>query len=89
MHDLPETNDSLLARIVDSENRDAWYQFVSIYRPLIYRIARRQGLQDADAQNLIQDVLAKVEREIGKLESGKATGKFRYWLSSRRSQCGH
>ena len=51
-HDFPETRDSLIAQVRDPLNREAWDQFASICRPVIYRLARRKGLQDADAQDL-------------------------------------
>jgi RNA polymerase sigma-70 factor, ECF subfamily len=76
----PETRDSLLLRIRDSEDREAWYEFVEIYRPLVYRIGRRHGLQDADALNLVQEVLCKVERAIGKWNTRQPAGSFRRWL---------
>ncbi|MFN0055056.1 MAG: hypothetical protein ACKV0T_23025 [Planctomycetales bacterium] len=59
----PDTRESLLLRIRDSQDREAWQEFVSIYRPLIYRVARRHGLKNADAQNLAQEVLPKVKRK--------------------------
>ena len=49
MTQSPETRESLLLRIRDPRDRDAWYEFVSIYRPLIYRVARRYGLQEAQS----------------------------------------
>lgn len=78
----PETNDGLLVRIRDPQDRDAWTEFMSIYRPLIYRVARRFGLQDADAQNMTQEVLQKVARGVSDWESGQPTGSFRRWLST-------
>jgi RNA polymerase sigma-70 factor (ECF subfamily) len=72
----------LLLRIRDSQDREAWYEFASIYRPLIYRVGRRFGLQDADAQNLMQDVLQKVERKAGDWEPGQGRGSFRGWLAT-------
>jgi RNA polymerase sigma-70 factor (ECF subfamily) len=80
MVETPETRESLLLRIGDSRDRDAWFEFVSIYRPLIYRVGRRYGLQDADAQNLMQEVLQKVERQAGSW--GPARGSFRRWLAT-------
>lgn len=53
----PETRESLLIRVRDLQDRDAWDQFVQIYRPVVYRLARNRGLQDADAQDLAQKVL--------------------------------
>ena len=43
------TRPSLLVRIRDPRDREAWGQFVEIYAPLVYEMARRRGLQDADA----------------------------------------
>ena len=82
MTETPETRASLLLRIRDPRERDAWYEFVSIYRPLIYRVGRRYGLQDADAQNLAQDVLQRVERQVSSWETGQAVGSFRRWLAT-------
>jgi RNA polymerase sigma-70 factor, ECF subfamily len=76
----PETRDSLLLRIRDSQDREAWYEFVDIYRPMVYRIGRRHGLQDADALNLVQEVLCKVERAIGRWVTSQPAGSFRRWL---------
>ena len=44
MQDFPETRHSLLIR-VQQDDPDAWVEFSKIYRPLIYRIARRRGWQ--------------------------------------------
>jgi RNA polymerase sigma-70 factor (ECF subfamily) len=82
MTEAPETRDSLLLRIGDPRDRDAWFEFVSIYRPLIYRVGRRYGLQDADAQNLVQEVLQKIERQAGCWEAGPPPGCFRRWLAT-------
>jgi RNA polymerase sigma-70 factor (ECF subfamily) len=82
MTEDPETRESLLLRIRDPQDRDAWYEFVAIYRPLIYRVGRRCALQDADAQNLTQEVLQKVERQVGSWKPGQARGSFRRWLAT-------
>lgn len=78
----PETRESLLFRIRDPQDRDAWCEFASIYRPLILRVAKRHGLQDADAQNLMQEVLQKVERQVSQWEAGQTSGSFRRWLAT-------
>ena len=69
--EFPETRDSLLVQVRSPANREAWDQFALIYRPVIYRLARRKGLQDADAQDLAQRVLMAVavgHRQLGKVE---------------------
>ncbi|HKB35845.1 MAG TPA: sigma factor, partial [Gemmataceae bacterium] len=58
MTSSPHTRPSLLVRIRDAADREAWRQFVELYAPLVYRFARRRGLQDADAADLAQDVLS-------------------------------
>ena len=57
----PETRESLLVRRNCPESDEGWREFASIYRPLVYRVARAKGLQHADAEDLTQGVLAVVE----------------------------
>lgn len=78
----PATNETLLARVRDPQDLQAWAEFVSIYRPLLYRFGRRYGLQDVDAQNLVQDDLQKVARQVERWESGKPSGGLRRWLAT-------
>lgn len=80
MSQIPETRDSLLLRLADADDQEAWRQFTAIYRPMIYRIARRQGLQDADAQDLAQRVLVSVVGAIGRWQADPARARFRTWL---------
>lgn len=81
MNDFPETRETLLLRVRDPTDRDAWADFVAIYRPVIYRLARRRGLQEADAQDLAQKVLIAVSRSINDWESDDSRCQFRTWLS--------
>jgi len=80
MHDIPETRASLLIRLRQPGNQEAWREFASLYEPLIYRLAARKGFQHADAQDLLQDVLVAVARGIDRLELGDDKGRFRGWL---------
>ena len=79
--EFPDTRDSLLARVRSAADRDAWDQFALIYRPVIYRLARHRGLQDADAQDLAQRVLIAVASAIGRWEKSNESVRFRHWLS--------
>jgi RNA polymerase sigma-70 factor (ECF subfamily) len=74
------TRPSLLLRIRDPRDREAWGQFVEIYAPLVYTMARRRGLQDADACDLTQEVLRSVLGAIGRLDYDRRKGTFRGWL---------
>ena len=80
MTSSPHTRPSLLVRIRDAADREAWRQFVDLYAPLVYRFARRRGLQDADAADLAQDVLHAVARSSERLEYDPRKGSFRGWL---------
>lgn len=80
MQGIPETRGSLLIRLRQPGNQEAWREFASLYEPLIYRLAARKGFQHADAQDLLQDVLAAIARGIDRLEIGEGKGRFRGWL---------
>ena len=75
-----QTRPSLLVRIRDGCDTDAWQTFVTIYAPIVYGYARRRGLQDADAADLTQDVLGEVARAIRSFEYQPEKGRFRHWL---------
>lgn len=77
---IPETRESLILRLPSATDADAWHEFVSIYEPFVYRFARRGGLQDADARELVQNVMLSVARAVGRWRCDKNVGKFRTWL---------
>ena len=80
MVEWPNTRASLLARIRDARDDQAWSQFVDLYAPVVYRYARRQGLQEADAADLTQEVLRAVARSVGRQGYDPGRGSFRNWL---------
>ena len=53
MTDFPETNPSLIARVKDLGDGASWAEFLGIYQPVVYRMAKRRGLQDAEARKEI------------------------------------
>ena len=81
MNSFPETRASLLIRVRDPADQAAWYEFVEIYRPLILRLARQKGMQEADAEDVAQQVLAAVAQAIEQREHDPKRAKFRTWLS--------
>jgi RNA polymerase sigma factor (sigma-70 family) len=76
----PLTRASLLVQIRDGGNDAAWREFSHLYGRVIYGFARKQGLQDADAADLMQDVLRSVSSAIGRLDYDRKQGTFRGWL---------
>src|SRR6185436_11170217 len=77
---IPTTRASLLLRLRDPKDHDAWVEFVSLYEPVIYRLLRRIGLQDADALEVLQDLFLAVNRNIERWQLGAEHGSFRGWL---------
>ena len=77
---VPQTRASLILRLPSANDADAWHEFVSIYEPFVYRFARRAGLQDADARELVQNVLLAVARAVGRWQPDRERAKFRTWL---------
>jgi RNA polymerase sigma-70 factor (ECF subfamily) len=80
MVDPPITRPSLLVRIRDARDVQAWQQFVKLYAPLVYGFARKRGLQDCDAADLTQDVLRAVAGAAGRFDYDPQRGSFRGWL---------
>ena len=77
---VPVTRATLLLRIRESDNADAWGQFVEAYTPLIYSFCYKGGLQEADAADVAQEVMRTVAGAIRKFEYDPQRGKFRSWL---------
>jgi RNA polymerase sigma-70 factor (ECF subfamily) len=80
MAEIPPTRASLLVRLRDPRDEAAWTEFGTRYGPLVYGYARKQGLQDADAADVAQEVLGAVISSIGGLDYDPARGAFRNWL---------
>lgn len=76
----PTTRASLLSRLADPRDHEAWVDFVAIYEPVAYRLLRRHGLQDADAREVMQDLFMAVSRSIDRWDPSRERGSFRGWL---------
>jgi RNA polymerase sigma factor (sigma-70 family) len=75
-----ETRATLLIRLRDASDQEAWRLFASIYTPLVYRYAMKNGLQDADAADVAQETMCNVVRVIRDFEYDPKRGSFRGWL---------
>ena len=76
MHTTPP---SLLQRLRDPQQKQAWDTFVELYTPLLFFWSKRWGLQDSDAADLVQEVLLLLYRKLPEFDY-QAGGSFRGWL---------
>src|SRR6266498_896673 len=74
------TRRSLLARLKNWDDQKSWQDFFDIYWRLIYSVALKAGLSDADAQDVVQDTVLTVAKKIGEFKSDPAIGSFKGWL---------
>ncbi len=77
--DADSISSSLLTRVRGSD-AVAWRRLVDLYSPLIYHWARRAGLDEADAADVVQDVFAAVHGRVGAFDRDREGGTFRGWL---------
>src|SRR5262245_10384425 len=74
-----ETSVSLLERLTGTPTDDDWRRLFDLYQPLLRAWMARAGVADSDADDLIQEVLLVVFREVGGFER-RGQGAFRAWL---------
>lgn len=77
---MAETSISLLERASCRSDAEAWQRLAEIYTPLLTVWLRRHGLQPSDADDIIQDVLLYVSKELPTFRHNGRTGAFRCWL---------
>lgn len=78
----PTTQITLLRDVAEQCDERSWERFVRLYGPLIQRYCLRRGLQDADAYDVVQDVLLQISRGIGDFRYDVERGRFRNWLGT-------
>ncbi len=77
---LVATRRSLVDRLENWNDRKHWQEFFDAYWKLIYSAARKSGLTDAEAQEVVQETVITVAKKIGKLRYDPAVGSFKGWL---------
>ncbi len=76
------TSLSLLHRLRGSPESESWNRLVDLYAPLIRVWLRKYEVQDNDADDLVQEVLLAVSKDLSKFEHGGQPGAFRGWMKA-------
>ncbi len=80
---LRKLDRACLIRLKDQADDAAWFEFTEIYQHVIYRLARRKGLQHADAEDLVSSrcFVARERWAIDRWEADPNRARFRTWLT--------
>ncbi len=74
------TRYTLLSRLDDRGDQDSWKDFFDTYWRLIYSVAVKSGLTEAEAQDVVQETIISVARDIHKFKRDRTLGSFKGWL---------
>jgi len=78
--DFVPTRRSLLTRLKQWDDREGWREFFDTYGRLLYGLARKSGLNDAESQDVVQETLIAVAKQIPGFHYNPALGSFKGWL---------
>lgn len=81
MNRFPETRVSLIVRLAEPADVQAWHEFAEIYAPCLYTLALRYRIQPADAEDVTQEILFAVARAMERFDPSRKDATFRTWLS--------
>jgi RNA polymerase sigma factor (sigma-70 family) len=74
------TRQTLLSRLKDWEDQPGWSEFFDTYWRLIYNVARKSGLGEVEAQDVVQNTFIYLTRKMPRFRYDRARGSFRSWL---------
>src|SRR5437899_9858538 len=77
---LIPTRRSLLTRLKNWDDRESWKDFFDTYWKLIYGVAIKAGLSDAEAEEVVQETVITVAKKIGDFKADPGHGSFKGWL---------
>ena len=81
MYNEKSTRYTLLQKLQNPNNERSWDEFVAYYRAYIFAIIQRFNVGTEDSEELLQDVLVKIWKNISKFDPQKYECRFRTWLS--------
>lgn len=74
------TRASLLVRLKDHEDQASWQEFFDTYWRLIYSVATRAGLNDAEAQDVVQETVISVANKVAGFTYDPNVCSFKSWM---------
>ena len=79
-NDSIQTRWSLIGRLKDMDDQQSWQEFFDAYWKLIYSVALKAGLSDAEAQEVVQETIISVAKKMPEFDADPAAGSFKSWL---------
>jgi RNA polymerase sigma factor (sigma-70 family) len=76
------TRATLLQRLKNWEDQSSWQDFFETYWKFIYGVARKSGLSEDDAQDLVQETMVSVAKHMPNFKYDPETGSFKAWLQT-------
>jgi RNA polymerase sigma factor (sigma-70 family) len=78
--DSIQTRPSLLRRVKDWRDQESWREFYDTYKRIVFALAIKSGLTEAEADDIVQDTFLEVAQKMPKFEYDPARGSFKGWL---------
>lgn len=78
--ELIPTRASLIHRLKNWQDSASWQDFFKVYWKLIYGVARKAGLSDDEAQDVVQETLISVAKHMPTFKYDPSIGSFKAWL---------
>jgi RNA polymerase sigma factor (sigma-70 family) len=78
--ELTATRTTLLQRLKNWQDQSSWQDFFDTYWKLIYSGALKAGLNEAEAQEVVQETMISVAKHMPTFEYDRAIGSFKAWL---------
>lgn len=74
------TRTSLISRLKDWDDQESWKEFFDVYWKMLYSVARRSGLKEADAHDVVQETIVSIAKAMPNFRYDASVGSFKSWL---------
>ncbi len=74
------TRNSLISRLKNLDDQESWRDFFNSYWRLIYQVALKAGLSATEAEEVVQETIITIAKNIQSFQKGRAKGSFKGWL---------